>query len=474
MSSGKKVLIAVIVLGALGAVYVLNLQSDRTPTTEVEVETVKARELVSIVEASGQIEPSISVDISSDVIGRIVDIGPEEGDRVQEGDFLVQVDSTQLEQRVAQFQAALDSSVARKAQNVANLEQAELEYARQKKLWENELIPEADFDVARVALTVARADIDAAESAIQQSRASLEESRDSLSKCRILAPMAGVVIRKNAEVGETAISGTLNNAGSLLMTIADLSSMETEVEVDETDVVSLRLGQETAIELDAFPDETFAGVVTKIANSSILGRSTAGQPQQSANYKVTVRLTEMPDTIRPGLSATARITTAVREEALSVPIQSLAIREVEDAEEPEQTSAEGSRDSEAGVALADTGETKVADSREVPPPEEGEPAEEHAPASSAPEDDEDDEDVKEEKEGVFVVRDGVVAFIPVEVGIAGEKHFEVSGDLKAGDQVVSGPFSALRNLKDGDAVKIKEKKADKEKGKGKGSSPDSA
>ncbi len=461
MSSGKKFLIAVIVLGALGAVYVLNLKSDRTPTTEVEVETVKARELVSIVEASGQIEPITSVDISSDVIGRIVAIGPEEGDTVQEGDFLLQIDSTQLEQRVAQFAAARDSAVARKAQNVANLEKVELEYARQKRLWESKLIPEADFDVARAALKVAQADIDAADSAIQQASASLEESRDSLSKCRILSPMTGVVIRKNAEVGETAISGTLNNAGSLLMTIADLSYMETEVEVDETDVVSLRLGQETSIELDAFPDETFTGVVTQIANSSVLGQSSAGQPQQSANYKVTVRLTEMPETIRPGLSATARITTAVRPEALSVPIQSLAIREVDETPEEEPQSTEGTRDSESGVALADTGGAKVADSREVPPPEEGEPA-----------DEEDDENGKEEKEGVFVVRDGVVAFIPVEVGIAGEKHFEVSGDLKEGDQVVSGPFTALRSLEDGDAVKIKDKKAGKEKGKG--SSPDSA
>ncbi len=472
MSSGKKILIAVIVVGALGAVYVLNLRSDRTPTTDVQVETVKTRELVSIVEASGQIEPIISVDISSDVIGRIVAIGPEEGDMVQKGDFLLQIDSTQLEQRVAQFAAARDSAVARKAQNVANLEKFELEYARQKRLWESKLIPEADFDVARVALKVAQADIDAADSAIQQANASLEESRDSLRKCRILSPMTGVVIRKNAEVGETAISGTLNNAGSLLMTIADLSYMETEVEVDETDVVSLRLGQETSIELDAFPDETFIGVVTKIANSSVLGQSSVGQPQQSANYKVTVRLTEMPETIRPGLSATARITTAVRPGALSVPIQSLAIREVDETPEEEPRSTEGSRDSESGVALADTSGAKVADSREVPPPEEGEPAEEDAPAPGASDDDEDGEGDKEEKEGVFIVRDGVVVFVPVEVGIAGEKHFEVSGDLKAGEKVVSGPFTALRNLKDGDAVKIKDKKADKEKRKG--SSPDSA
>lgn len=457
MGTKAKIFIGVAVAGIVGAAVILNLQGDRTPTTEVEVETVKRRQLVSIVEASGQIEPSTSVDISSDVIGRIVAIGPEEGDRVQKGDFLLQIDSARLEQRVAQFKAARDSAVARKAQTVANLEKFELEYARQKRLWENTLIPEADFDLARVALTVAQADIEAAESAIEQARASLAESRDALSKCRILSPMTGVVIRKNAEVGETAISGTLNNAGSLLMTIADLSSMETEVEVDETDVVDLQLGQKTTIELDAFPDRTFTGVVIKIANSSVLGQSTAGQPQRSANYKVTVRLTEMPDSIRPGLSATARITTAVREEALSVPIQSLAIREVDKKPEEDSPRNESPVEPGAEVALAETDGAP-----------QGTPAS-HATATVDEQEDEDDD--KEEKEGVFVVRDGVVAFVPVEVGITGEEHFEVSGDLEAGDQVVSGPFTALRSLKDGDAVKIKKPKTDRDKEKG--SSPSS-
>jgi HlyD family secretion protein len=369
--------------------------------------------------------------------------------------------------------------VARQGQAEANLEQAELEHRRKKSLWDQQLTPEAEFDAARVALNVARSNLRAAEFAVHQARASLEEARDSLGKCRIVSPMSGIVIRKNAEVGETAISGTLNNAGSLLMTIADLSSMETEVEVDETDVVNIRLGQEAAIELDAFPDREFAGTVTEIANSSVLGASQVGQPQQSANYRVTVRLLEMPETIRPGLSATARITTAVREDALAVPIQALAIREVQEDEEPEEATPETAAQEEpaSGVALADTG-NQPDEGQEVPPPEEPvveeatEPEGEERTGEAGPGQDEDEEDdpSEREKEGVFVVRDGVVVFVPVEVGIAGEKHFEVSGDLQPGDQVVSGPFSAIRSLKDGDAVKIK----GEEKEKGKGGPSDSA
>ena len=456
MSGKKKAIIAVGVLVVLAVIIGLNLRSNRVPTTEVEVEPAKLRTLVSIVEASGQIEPSISVDISSDVIGRIIAVGVEEGDLVAKGDFLIQVDPTQLEQRVVQFQAGLDSTVARQAQATANLEQADLEFVRQKNLWDQALISKAEFDSARVARDVNRANLTASKFAVNQARASLEEARDSLSKCRILAPMDGIVIRKNAEVGETAISGTLNNAGSLLMTIADTSSMETEVEVDETDVVDIRLGHEAAIDLDAFPDREFRGLVTKIANSSVLGASGPGQPQQSANYKVTVRLLEMPETIRPGLSATARITTSTQEEALAVPIQSLTIREVK---EDEADGDEESAEAEPGVALADTSSPE-----EEPPPHNPREVPEPAEGGTVPavEEGEEDEPGKWEREGVFVVRDDKAVFVPVEVGIAGEKHFQVSGELEAGDQVISGPFTALRNLKDGDAVKIKEQEEEKD------------
>jgi HlyD family secretion protein len=429
MRTRTKVLIAAGAVIVIGAVVAMNLRGSRKPSVEVEVEPVKVRRVVAVVEASGQIQPSVSVDISSDVIGRITAIGPEEGDRVRAGDFLIQVDPTQYEQRVVRAQAALDSAQARLTQGRATLAQAELEDARQERLLAARLISQAAFDTARSARDVNRANVAASEFDVAQSQAQLEEARDALSKCRILSPMDGIVTRRNVEVGETAISGTLNNAGSLLLTIADLSTMETEVEVDETDVVDVKLGQEAEVKLDAFPDKGFKGEVTKMANSSVLGQASLTQPQQSANYKVTVRLLEIPDAIRPGLSATARITTAVRPNVLSVPIQSVTIRDLK---------AKPAGDEASG--------TKVAKADDESP----------AATPATPATDDDDDPKKDEKEGVFIVRDEKAVFVPVKVGIAGDKVFEIeSGEIKEGDSVVSGPFTAIRSLKEGDRVKIK-------------------
>jgi HlyD family secretion protein len=429
MRTRSKVLIAVGALVLIGAVVALNLRGSRKPSVEVEVEPVKVRKVVAVVEASGQIQPSVSVDISSDVIGRITAIGPEEGDRVRAGDFLIQIDPTQYEQRAVRAQAALDSAQARLTQGRATLAQAELEDARQERLLEAHLISQAAFDASRSVREVNRANVAASEFDVAQSQAQLEEARDARSKCRILSPMDGIVTRRNVEVGETAISGTLNNAGSLLLTIADLSTMETEVEVDETDVVEVKLGQEAEVKLDAFPDRAFKGAVTKMANSSVLGQASLTQPQQSANYKVTVRLLEIPEAIRPGLSATARITTAIRPDVLSVPIQSVTIRDL-------SVKPDGKATAEKDVAQADDA----------------------APAAAVPTaaKDSDDDPKKNEKEGVFVIRDEKAVFVPVKVGIAGDKVFEIaSGEIKEGDSVVSGPFTAIRTLKDGDRVKIK-------------------
>jgi len=444
MRTRSKVLIAIGALVVIGAVVAFNLRGNRKPSVEVEVEPVKLRKVVAVVEASGQIQPSVSVDISSDVIGRIIAIGPEEGDRVRSGEFLIQIDPTQYEQRAVRAEAALASAQARLTQGRATLAQAELEHARLERLLEARLISQSAFDVARSTRDVNRANVAASEFDVKQSQAQLEEARDALSKCRILAPMDGIVTRRNVEVGETAISGTLNNAGSLLLTIADLSTMETEVEVDETDVVDVVLGQEAEVKLDAFPDRGFKGEVTKMANSSVLGQASLTQPQQSANYKVTVRLLEIPDAIRPGLSATARITTAVRPDVLSVPIQSVTIRDL--SVKPEGKVADGKAVAEADDAKPATAATADA-------------------ATAAPATD-DDDPKKDEKEGVFVIRDEKAVFVPVKVGIAGDKVFEIeSGELKEGDSVVSGPFTAIRSLKDGDRVKIKHPDSGKAKAK---------
>jgi HlyD family secretion protein len=457
--SFKFLIILGVIAIAAGAIFFSRQRSTRD-VVEVEAELLEHRNLAAVVEASGQIEPAVSVDISSDVIGRIIALGAEEGDRVTVGQFLVQVDPTQFEMRVAQLDAALDAArssllevEASLASSNEDLKIRQADYKRDLRLYEDDLLAASLYETteaimrqaeAQVALSKAR--MTSARNRIRQAEASRNESADQLARCRIVSPMDGVVIRKNAEVGETAISGTLNNQGSLLMTIADLSVMETEIDVDETDVIHLEMGQEVEVSLDAFPSRKFLGEVTRIGNSAIQVNSAPGQ-RQSADYKVEVTLLETDNKIRPGLSATARITTASREQTLSVPIQSLVLRELDDEDdEGEGTASSGGG---PGVALA---ASRTSD-------------DENAGDAAAADDDTGDESAgdakkEDEVEGVFVVRDGKAVFVPVSTGIAGEKYFEVLEGLEEGDEVVTGNFAALRKLKDGDAVKMEKKDKD--------------
>jgi len=458
MKKSVKILIfAGVIVIVAGAVYLSRQRSTRDEVT-VEVEAVEVRDLASVVEASGQIEPAVSVDISSDVIGRIIDLGAEEGDRVKKGQFLIQIDPTVFQQRLNQLNAALDAARSNRQEVEASLADArasliirQADFDRDEALYKDNLVAASRYEASEAALRQAKAQVELGEarlvsslSRIRQAEASSNEARDQLEKCRIVSPMDGVVIRKNAEVGEVAVSGTINNQGSLLMTIADVAVMQTEIDVDETDVIHLELGQDVEISLDAFPARKFRGEVTRIGNSAIQVATAPGQ-RQSADYKVEVTLRETDPKIRPGLSATARITTATREQALSVPIQALVMRDP-NAGKKETEKEDGAAGS--GVALAantgsDGGETG-ADKAAAQP--EGE-----------------SEDKEKEVEGVFVVRDNKAVFVPVETGIAGEKYFEVLNGLQAGDEVITGNFAALRKLKDNDPVKQDQKKKKDEK-----------
>ena len=457
MKTSAKVIIGIGVIAALAAVVVVSRTRSNRDAVKVEAEPVERRSLVSVVEASGQIEPAVSVDISSDVIGRIVEMGADEGDRVTKGQFLIQVDPTQLQQRVSRLEAALATARTSKNEAEANLAIRESDFQRDRRLYEDNLLPRSKYEATQAAFEVAQAQLASAGNRILESEAGLSEVKDQLSRCRIDSPMDGVVIRKNAEVGEVAISGTLNNQGSLLMTIADLSVMITEVNVDETDVVNVELGQEVEVALDAFPSRTFEGEVTRIGNSAIQTATAPGQ-RQSADYLVEVTLLEKDRRIRPGLSATARINADRRDDVLAVPIQALLIREVGDDDEDAPSNASPSGNV---VLAADTSSFAAEDESqdETTGADSADAAGDDAGAAAA-EDEDDDE--KEEVEGVFVVRDGEAVFVPVSTGIAGEKYFEVVDGLQAGDQVISGNFAALRKLKDGDAVEIQEPDKDDE------------
>jgi HlyD family secretion protein len=414
----KKWLIIGGVIVVVAILVVVNLQKQKGKATEVELEAIEKRELTEIVSASGTIQPKISVDISSDITGKIVEVFVNEGDRVSDGELLLRVDPTQFRESVRSAEAQYESAKARYRESEARLEQAELEWARIKAFHEKGDVSERDYESARMSYKVAGTQVESSQRSVEQAEAYLEQMRDRFSKTEIRSPMSGIVVRRNAEVGEIAMEGTFSI--QVLMVIADLSVMEVEVDVDETEIPQVALGQMAEVEIDAFPDDKFVGEVTEIANSPIQNQGGTG----GVDFEVVVTLGEGYSGLRPGLSATANVTTAARDSALSIPIQALTLRTKKMLEEDQKKNA--TRIEAAGIEDAEF---------------------------------EFDEEVKE-LEGVFVIREGRALFRHVETGIAGEKHFELVTGLEAGDKIVTGPMRTLRNLHHGEQVK--EKKGKKE------------
>jgi HlyD family secretion protein len=402
------VLLVIVAIGGLTAA------KSSKKAVEVRTELVQGRDLVASVTASGQVRPQMKVDLSADITGKIVKLAVKEGQMVSKGQFLLQIDAQQAEATVQRMDASLASSRAQMAQAQANLLQAQKSYERtaQIKKTNPTLISDEQMEQLRTAVDVNRALYEAARHLVDQSTASLREARSSLDKTTIYAPMAGRVTRLNVENGETAIQGTLNKDAATLLTIADMSVLETKVKVDETDVARIQLGDSAVIQIDAFPDTTFFGRVTQISNSSVKGTATAqASSDQAVDYEVTIQLLNTPAETRPDFSATAKIITANRKNALSIPIIALTVRENE------------------ALTAADTA---VGLGKPRPKKEVG----------------------KKDVEGVFVVgKDNKVTFRPVRVGIAGEKHFEVLSGVKPGEKIVAGTYQAIRELKDGAVVR---------------------
>jgi HlyD family secretion protein len=424
MSTRGKVLTGVAVVLVLGTAAAISIIQGRNGRgVPVRMEAVEERDLVATVTASGNVRARRAVDISADVMGRIIELNVEEGDDVEEGDVLLRIDPTQLEAAVSRAQAALSQARAQATQQRANRLQAYRENDRIAALWarDSTLVSRQQVEDAYTGMQVAQALFEASEFGVSQAEAALEETRDQLSKTIIRAPMSGKVTRLNVEAGETVVLGTMNNPGSLILTISDLSVLETVMEVDETDVPEISLGDSAIIDLDAFPNRTFTGRVTEIGNSAIVPPSqTAGTGQTAAiDFEVVVTLDDPGVQLRPDLSATADIITAVRKQVISVPIISLTVREPDG----ESESPEPAADDAAGAT--DRGPRgPVARSQEPL-----------------------------EIEGVFIVREGVAYFTPVEVGITGQEYFEILSGIQVGDTVVAGPYQRIRELVDGDQVR---------------------
>jgi HlyD family secretion protein len=436
----KKVLIGILILVVAGGLVWANFAFKKTEGPTVTAEAIKARKLESIVSASGRVRARRTVNITSEVSGKVVKVGVEEGDRVRAGQFLLQVDPRNVRNRLQVSQASLEQQKialqqSRQALENAkvNLKLAEDELARQRRLDRDGLATKQAFEQAQDNVKLRTGDVRNAEQAISNSEqriksqmADLSNAEHDLSRVTIESPIDGLVTRRNVEEGETAVVGFTNNPSVVMLVVSDMSIIEAEIEVDETDIPTVKLGQRTKITIDALPDRTFTAKVTEIGNSPI-GATTAGGVRQAINFKVIVTLDgEIPE-VRPGFTCTADITTAERESAVAVPIQALAVRE-----------------------LTFDPQGKVV---KPPKPEPG-----RRPSTSTVEAAELKPGfTKKETEGVFVVdKENKVQFVPVKTGVAGDKYFEVLDGLKAGDRVVTGPFASVRTLSDGTLVKVEE------------------
>lgn len=415
----------------LVALVMVSASAKREKGIEVRFEQVGRRDLVAAVTASGKIQPKKKVDVSADITGRITRIAVREGDLVQKGQFLLQIDPTIYQANLQRATAVMSSAEASAVQARANRDQSQRSLERTKELrgQNPNLVSQEQLEQAQTAYDIAEANFTAAYHVVEQSRAGLREARDQLSKTHLVAPMAGRVTRLAVEEGEVAVPGTFSRETGLLLTISDLSVIQTTVNVDETDVVRVNIGDSVEVTIDAFPDTTFVGRVTEVSNSAILTAASqvGGQNDRAVDYEVEITLANPPGEVRPDLSATARIVTDTRKQSLAIPIIALTVRE----HTPVSTEQRpGSSDAKAASATP-------------------------APGDSARRGEK-----KKEVEGVFLVHNGVATFRPVKVGIAGEEHFEVLEGVAQGDTIVAGPYQAIRDLKEGARVRGNTQPAD--------------
>jgi HlyD family secretion protein len=400
MKRRTKIIIGVLALVLLASIMTASIRSKSKEGTPVTFAKVERQDLTSKVSANGQIDAQRKVDLSANVMGQIVNLAVREGDVVKKGDFLLQIDQKQLAASAQGAEASMRALFSDRDAARANLAEAESTFQRARNNFEQKIIPAAELDRARTTLDAARANVMAIDQRIQQARSNVAAARDTLSKTTMTAPMAGIITALPVEEGEVAVIGTMNNPGTKLLTIADMSVVEAVMEVDETDVPNVKVGQRATVTIDAYPNKTYEGVVTEVGSSPMTetGAATGGD---AVNFEVKIQLTNPPTGVRPGFSASADIITGTRSKALAIPLQALVVRE--------------------------------------------KPATKTAKAI--------------EEEGVYVHKDGKATFVGVTTGLAGDSNIEIVKGVKEGDEIVTGPFRALRDIKDGS--KVREQKEEK-------------
>jgi len=460
MKKWKKIALIVGVVVVLAIVVQFSISQANRGVVAVQTDKVKKQDLVSLVTASGEVRPKVLSNILGEGFGKITEIAVKEGEKVRVGDPLLRVESIQpaadvdaqraalssTEASVKSMEAGYRSAQAELTQRRADYEKAKFDWERAQQLYKDELISKQEYDSRKAAFDSSTAGIEVSEARVAQTRAELERSRsvlnqnsamltrarDQLRKTTYTAPINGTVTYVPVHVGENVIAGVVNStAGSYLMTIADMSVVTAEVKVDETDIVNVRVGQEADVTIDALPGQTFKGKVSEVGSQAVLRSSgvstvqTTAGTQEAKDFKVIITLENPPESLRPGLSSTAKIKTAQRDDVLAIPMQALAVRTRADLEEAQKEAKESGKDG-AGVALA---------------------------ASKAPEG---TDPKKEEIQGVFVVQDGKAKFVEVKTGITGITDIEVLNGLNEGDEIVTGSYRALRTLKPGARIKKEE------------------
>ncbi|HKQ19400.1 MAG TPA: efflux RND transporter periplasmic adaptor subunit [Candidatus Eisenbacteria bacterium] len=412
----------------LVVIVVANIVRAKGGQVAVQAAAAKRAPIASTVRAPGRVQPETMVKMSANVPGEVVRLAVKEGDHVRKGQFLLQLDDTQYRAQVRESRAALEAARSNLRLAEAAFAQTDASLKRKEALFEQKLVSPEELDIARTQRNSDRARVDGNKEEVQRAEATLQSAEDTLRKTRYSSPINGTVTQVNIEQGEIAVIGTMNNPGTVILTVANMNGMKVESDVDETDVTSVRLGQTATVKIDAFPDTTFTGVVVEIANSPKI--EDQGTQEQQTNFEVDVRIDAPPPTLRPGMTADVEIKTASKDSVTAVPIQSVVVRTPEELEPVKKgRRKKGKVDAAAASAPADPARAK-----------------------------------KEEIRGVFVIVDGKAQFRKVKTGIASDTDFEIDGDVKPGEKVVTGPFRVLRTLKPGTAVKIEEaRRPEKEK-----------
>ena len=396
-----KIIVSVILVTVAGIIG-SSIYKKKHQATEVSVAKVKVQDVVGKVVANGKIQAENKVDLSALVMGQIVNLVVKEGDPVKEGDFLLQIDKKRAAAEEASSAAAVQASLADLESARAARDQAANDLERARKNHEAGIVPDADYQRAQSSYDGAKGAYQAAEQRIEQNRAIVNVNHDTVTKSTVRSPISGIVTSLRVKAGEVTVLGTMNNPGTQLMTISDMSTVQAVLMVDETDTPNIAVGQKAMLTLDSYPGRKFDGVVTEVGHSPIQRDDSELQglinTTEAINFKVKVKIENPPQTIRPGFSVTADIITGTRSNVPTIPLAAVVIRD----------SSKGEKDASGRVKT---------------------------------------------EEGVYTVVDGKVHFASVTTGLTGELDIEVGSGLKNGDTVISGPFKTLRTIKEGDRVK---------------------